>query len=257
MKIINIIKKLIPPVIACCVILLFWQYISGAGLIPAYMLPSPYEVALSCVNDSGILLYHSMTTLYEALSGLAAGIILSFIIAVLMDMIKPLKDALYPLLITSQTIPSIAIAPLLALWMGYHEEPKIVLVAITTFFPVTIGLLDGFDAADKDLLSLIKVMGAGRLKTYTYVKFPCACGYFFSGLKISVTYAMVSAVISEWIGGQAGLGVYMTRVRKSFDYDRMFAVIIYIALISLGLIVITNIIKRLCMPWERKAEIKE
>ena len=171
-----------------------------------------------------------------------------------MDACRPLYNALYPVIVVTQTIPSIAIAPLLTLWLGYGITPKIVLVVITTFFPIAVGLLDGFKAADPDALKLLKSMGAGPVKRFIHIKLPHSLGYFFSGLKISVAYSIVGAVISEWLGGSSGLGVFMTRVRKSFAYDRMFSVIIFISGISLLLMLAVIIIKWLVMPWERRSK---
>lgn len=248
----RVIAKILPPLIAATLIIGLWEYLSYSGVMPSFMMPSPDKVWKAFVEDRYLLLEHAATTLKEASIGLLLGIILSFIIAVLMDAFKPLYNALYPILVITQTIPSIAIAPLLLLWLGYGITPKIVLIVITTFFPITVGLLDGFKSADEDALNLLRTMGAGSVKRFIHIKFPSSLGYFFSGLKISVTYAIVGAVISEWLGGTSGLGVFMTRVRKSFAYDRMFAIILFISVISLLLLLLVTIIKWLVMPWERK-----
>lgn len=246
--------KIIPPVIAVAVFIAFWQYLSGSELMPSFMMPSPSKVIKAFINDWPVLLEHAATTLREAFIGLGIGIVLSFIVSILMDACRPLYNALYPVIVVTQTIPSIAIAPLLTLWLGYGITPKIVLVVITTFFPIAVGLLDGFKAADPDALKLLKSMGAGPVKRFIHIKLPYSLGYFFSGLKISVAYSIVGAVISEWLGGSSGLGVFMTRVRKSFAYDRMFSVIIFISGISLLLMLAVIIIKWLVMPWERRSK---
>lgn len=246
------ISRVLPPVIAVAAILLFWNYMSGSELMPSYMMPSPLSVCRAFAKDWGILWEHAATTLREAGIGLAIGIAASFVISILMDAWKPLYNALYPIVIVSQTIPSIAIAPLLTLWLGFGTTPKIVLIVITTFFPITVGLLDGFKAADPDAIKLLKSMGAGPIRRFIHIKLPYSLGYFFSGLKISVAYSIVAAVISEWLGGTSGLGVFMTRVRKSFAYDRMFALIIFISAISLLLMLAVIILKWLIMPWERR-----
>jgi len=155
----------------------------------------------------------------------------------------------FPLLVVTQTIPTIAIAPLLVLWMGFGMEPKITLVVITTFFPIAVGLLDGFKSVDPDAVALLRSMKATRWQIFRHVKFPEALPSFFSGLRISASYAVVGAVISEWLGGFEGLGVYMTRVRKAYAFDKMFAVIILVAAVSLLLMAGVNLLRRLCMPW--------
>ena len=166
-----------------------------------------------------------------------------------MDHFETLEKALLPLLVVTQTIPTIAIAPLLVLWMGFGMAPKITLVVITTFFPIAVGLLDGYRSVDPDAVSLLRAMGAGRAQIFYHVKFPAALPFFFSGLRISASYAIVGAVIAEWLGGFEGLGVYMTRVKKAYAFDRMFAVIILIVIISLLLMAFVDLIRRISMPW--------
>jgi len=128
-------------------------------------------------------------------------------------------------------------------------EPKITLVTVTTFFPIAIGLLDGFKSADPDAVALLRSMKATRMQIFRHVKVPAALPYFFSGLRISASYAVVSAVIAEWLGGFEGLGVYMTRVRKAYAFDKMFAVILLIVIVSLLLMKLVSLLKTLSMPW--------
>ena len=143
----------------------------------------------------------------------------------------------------------VAVAPLLILWFSYGIAPKIVLVILASFFPIAVGLLDGFQAVDQDLIRLMHSMKANRWQIFWHVKFPQALGEFFSGLKIAVAYSGVGAVVSEWLGGFYGLGVYMTKVRKSFSYDKMFAVIFLVSAISLVLMALVKILQYQAMPW--------
>lgn len=214
------------------------------------MLPSPVKVAQAFIGDFSILMKHAAITLQEAFYGLMIGIVLAFLIAVIMDRFSFMYKALYPILVITQTIPTIAIAPLLVLWLGFSMAPKITLVVITTFFPITISLLDGFMSADHDSINLIRSMGGSRLTVFRYIKMPSAMGHFFSGLKVSASYAVVGAVISEWLGGFEGLGVYMTRVKKAYAFDKMFSVIIFISVISLLLMALISLLKKICMPWD-------
>ncbi|MCD8077800.1 MAG: ABC transporter permease [Lachnospiraceae bacterium] len=215
------------------------------------MLPSPQSVVLAFINDFGTLMAHAAVTLQEAIYGLFIGITLAFVTATLMDRHPALYRALYPILIITQTIPTIAIAPLLVLWMGYGMAPKITLVVIYTFFPITVGLLDGYASADPDALRLLRSMGATNRQIFFHIKLPSSLGYFFAGLRVSVSYAMLGAVISEWLGGFEGLGVYMTRVKKAYSFDKMFAVILLIIIVSLLLMWLVSFLRRLAMPWEQ------
>ena len=191
----------------------------------------------------------------ETLYGLLIGIAIAFIIASLMDRFTIINKALYPVLVVTQTIPTIAIAPLLVLWMGFGMAPKITLVVITTFFPIAIGLLNGFQSVDEDAINLMRSMGARRLQIFRIIKLPNATASFFSGLRISAAYAVVGAVVSEWLGGFEGLGVYMTRVKKAYAFDKMFAVIVFISAISLVLMGIVVLLEKISMPWIHKKEI--
>ena len=215
---------------AIAIVLILWQMICSFGVVDSFMLPSPVQVVKAFIEEFPTLMEHSLVTLSEAFIGLALGILLGFVMAVLMDQFEPLYKACYPLIVLSQTIPTVAIAPLLVLWFGYEMAPKVILIVITTFFPITVGLLNGFKAADQDSINLLRAMGAGRWQIFSVVKLPGAMSQFFAGLRISASYAVVGAVISEWLGGFSGLGVYMTRVKKAFSFDKMFAVIFLISI---------------------------
>lgn len=178
------------------------------------------------------------------------GVTLGFLSAALMDTFEPVRQGLYPILVLTQTIPPVAIAPLLILWFSYGIAPKVVLVVLVSFFPIAVGLLEGFRSVDPDMIRLMRAMKANRWQIFWNVKFPAALGELFSGLKIAVAYSVVGAVIAEWLGGFDGLGVYMTRVKKSYAYDRMFAVIFLVSAISLLLMAVVKIAQHKAMPWK-------
>lgn len=246
----NIINKLIPTGVIAA-LLAIWQLVSSLGIVPQYMLPSPFAVIKAFVSDFPLLMQHTRVTLVEALFGLLIGVGLGFVMSVIMDRFPKVYRGLYPIVVITQTIPTIAIAPLLVLWMGYDMAPKITLVVITTFFPVTVSLLDGFKSADPDMIDLLRSMGANQWQIFKYIKMPGSLTNFFSGLRVSAAYSVVGAVISEWLGGFAGLGVYMVRVKKSYSFDKMFAVIFLISAVSLLLMKFVDLLQHVAMPWER------
>lgn len=254
-KLPNITSKL-PAAIALCAIVLLWQLLCMSGLVPGYMLPSPLAVMTALLSNLPLILTHAAFTLQEAFYGLCIGVVLAFVSATLMDRFQTIKQAFYPLMIITQTIPTIAIAPVLVLWMGFGMAPKIALVIITTFFPIAVGLLDGYKSVDQDSIDLMRSMGATRAQIFYHLKFPSALNSFFSGLKISASYAVVGAVVAEWLGGFNGLGVYMTRVKKAYAFDKMFAVIIFIVIISLLLMEVVTLIRKAAMPWTRTEQTK-
>lgn len=241
------------PALAICVLLAIWQFVSGTGIVEKYLLPSPLDVIKAFISEFSILMENAKVTLLEAFVGLGIGILVGFVMAVIMDRFDRLYQAFYPLIVLTQTIPTVAIAPLLVLWFGYEMLPKVILIVLTTFFPITVSLLNGFRAADKDTMNLMRSMGASKMQIFWYVKFPESLDQFFASLRISASYAVVGAVISEWLGGYHGLGVYMTRVKKSFSFDKMFAVIFLISAISLLLMWGVDILQKKCMPWKERA----
>ena len=242
------------PAMTILAILLLWECLSIFEVVPGYMLPSPQETVAAFVHDFPLLMSHLKVTLIETLVGTLTGISIGFLSACLMDRWDGAYKAMYPLIVLTQTIPAVAIAPLLVLWFGYDMLPKVILIVLITFFPIVVGVLDGFRSADEDAINLMKSMGASRWQIFKHIKFYSALPNFFSGLRITVAYAVVGAVLAEWLGGFAGLGVYMTRVKKSFAYDKMFAVIFLISIISLLLIWLVNVLQKRCMPWERAEE---
>lgn len=235
-------------------LLLLWEGVCLVGLVPGYMLPSPMDVLRAFAGDFPALWENAAITLQEAFYGLFLGVAIGFAFAVAMDASAWLYRAFYPILVITQTIPTVAIAPLLVLWFGYEMTPKIILIVIVTFFPVTVGLLDGFRAVDPDSVNLLRSMGASRYQIFRYIKCPAALPQFFSGLRIAAAYSVVGAVISEWLGGFGGLGVYMTRVKKAFAFDKMFAVIFLISIISLLLMAAVDVLQKKCMPYTRREE---
>lgn len=250
---VNIFKSInIVPVIVIALLLILWQTACVLEWVPGYMLPSPVMVVKAFISDFPLLMAHARVTLLEAVLGLFCGVLLGFVCAVLMDSFPLVKKGLYPILVLSQTIPTVAIAPLLILWFSYGIAPKVILVVLVTFFPMAVGLLDGLQSVDEDLIKLMYSMKASKWQIFRYVKFPAALPEFFSGVRIAVAYSVVGAVISEWLGGFSGLGVYMTRVKKSMAYDKMFAVIFLVSAISLLLMASVSVLQKKVMPWSKE-----
>lgn len=235
-------------------IIMIWQLVVDQGLIARYILPSPWDVIKVSVMILPEIREHIYTTLQEAITGLLIAIILSVILAVLMDNFVMVRKALQPLLVISQTIPIMVLAPLFAMWFGFDLLPKIMVVILVCFFPIVVSLLEGLSALDQDLLNLMKSMKANRWQIFHLAKFPSSLGSFFSGLKIAATYSIIGAVIGEWMGGKSGLGVYMTRVRQSFALDKVFATILIIVLLSILLFTAIELIQFLVMPWKRASQ---
>ena len=160
-----------------------------------------------------------------------------------------LRRARYPLLVTSQTIPILALAPLLIIWFGFGMTPKVIIVALFCFFPIAINTADGLSSADPELLSLLRAMGASRGQIWRKVRLPASLPYFFSGLRIAAAYCIVGAIIGEWVGGNLGLGIYMLRSSNAFKTEQVFAAIVVSSLLSLALFGLVYLAERLLLPW--------
>lgn len=235
-------------------VLILWQASGNFGLLPKFIIPTPLEILYAFYRDSALLFFHSKVTMIEAIIGFSAGIVIASLLAIIMDSFKWINDAIYPLLVLSQTVPTIAIAPILVLWLGYGILPKVVLIVITTTFPIVISILDGFRHADKDTITLLKLMNANRFQILWHVKIPTSLSYFYAGLRVSVSYAFISAVVAEWLGGFEGLGVYMIRAKKLFQYDTMFAIIILISAISLFSMWLVKQSEKRVIKWKKIGE---
>lgn len=237
------------PTIAGIMVLLFWEAVGFFGWIPVYILPPPSRVAQALVKDAGLLFLHGRVTLMEAGVGFLIAILTGSGLALWLDHSPLVRRIVYPYLITSQTVPIVTLAPLFAMWFGFGYLPKILIVVLVCFFPLTISLLDGLASVDRELIDLMRSMGATPWQRYRWVKLPAALPSLFAGLKISGTYSIMGAVIGEWVGGRMGLGVYMLRVRQSFATDRVFAVIVVIVMLSIMVLKLIQLAERKAMPW--------
>ena len=231
-------------------LLMIWQLAGFFQLLPKYILPTPIEIIQAFVRDRALLWQHSLYTLQTALLGLSLGVLIACALALIMDRYAWINEMLYPILVVIQTIPTIALAPILVLWLGYGILPKIVLIVLTTTFPIIVNILDGFRHCDADGLRLFELMGAKPWQVLWHFKIPSALPYFYAGLRVSVSYAFISTVVSEWLGGFEGLGVYMIQSKKLFQYDTMFAIIILVSLISLLAMKLVQINEQQVIKWK-------
>lgn len=244
------IKNKLYPIITLVAVLLLWQVIVDVKNVPAYIIPSPTSIVKTLISDFKVIMDNTKVTIYESMVGFGISIILSFVLAVLMDSFKVVRKSLYPILVISQTIPTIAIAPLFIIWFGFGPMPKIIVVIITCFFPIVISLIDGFEKVDRDYINLFRTMKASRLQTFYHLKLPYAMVNLFSGLKIAATYMVMASVIGEWLGGDSGIGVYMVRAKSAYALDKVFAAIIVIVLISIIIIYIIDFISKRLIHWK-------
>ena len=247
LKIIDKIKNSLYPIVTFLIILIIWQFIVVGFDIPQYILPAPTDILSVFFTDYENLYLHTLVTLNEALLGFILSIIIALVIGILMDFIPIFKKCFYPIMLITQTIPTITIAPLLIIWFGFGILPKILMVTLTCFFPILISFVDGLENIDKDYLNLFKTMNASKLNTFIHLKFPMSMDKLFSGLKISSTYAIMAATVAEWLGGTQGLGVYMVRSKSAYALDKVFASTIIVVISSLIFVGVIQIIKKIIL----------
>lgn len=241
-----------PAVTVVVLSIAVWQiYVEVSGIRPQ-VLPSPGRVLTQGWAQREAIAENAAATLQVTLVGFAVSLVLAWLLAIAVDFSPWLRRAFVPLFVVSQTLPIIAIAPLLIIWFGFGLLPKILVIALATFFPMAIGLIEGFAAADRDARALLTSMGAGRWQQFRYVRLPSALPRFFTSLRIGITYAVVGAIFAEYAGATAGLGIYMSQQKNSFRTDLVLAAVAVTAVISVLLFVSTFVVERVVAPWARQ-----
>ncbi|TYS15017.1 ABC transporter permease [Rossellomorea vietnamensis] len=231
--------------------LILWQL--GAALYnKPFILPTPAEIAAELWELKVVLLIkHLPATMAIILIGLAFSVAIGIILAVLMNFSKSAKRAFYPILIASQTIPVIALAPIFVLWFGYSIWSKIVVTVLITFFPITVSTFDGLRSVSKDLKELMLTMGAGKREVFLKLSVPSALPHFFSGLKVAVTLSVIGAAIGEWLGAEAGLGYFSRRMMTQFNGAAVFAPIVLLSIAGIVLFLLVTLCENIFLKWRK------
>jgi len=242
-------------VILIALVLMVWSLLAGG--LSSFILPSPIEVARAGWETRSLLLPAIATTLVETGLGLSVAILLGVALAAAMDLFALVRRAVYPILVASQTVQILAIAPLLIIWFGFGLLPKIIVVVLICFFPLAVNTADGLASADPDLIALLRSMGARRGQIWRIVRLPAALPSFFSGLRVAVTYSVVGATIAEWVGGSNGLGLYMLRSKNALATDQVFVAIVITSALSIALFLVVVLIEHRALPWYYSAQRTE
>ncbi len=242
-------KNKLLPLGFLVLLLVIWHWLSARATIAFWILPSPLNVIKVFGEKMPLIWHHLKPTMLASITGLLISIVIGSLVAIAMDASKVFRQILYPYLVISQTVPIIAVAPLIIIWFGYGVSAKIFTVVLVCFFPIALGLFEGFQQVQIDQIRLMKALGASPYKCFRYLKLPSGLPGFFTGLKLAATYSVMGAVIGEWLGGSAGLGIYMTRATKSFQTAEVFAVILVIIALSMTLFGIVAALDRIFLGW--------
>jgi ABC-type nitrate/sulfonate/bicarbonate transport system permease component len=241
--------RLGPPLLLVAVLVGLWETYCRIAAVSPIVLPAPSRILEQLWIFRADAVRHSLPTLWETFVGLGISIGLSIGAAVVMDRFVTIRRAVGPILVASQTVPVVAIAPLLVLWFGFGLAPKVLMVVLVTFFPVTIALLDGLAAATGEATELLRSVGATPAEIFRKLRWPAALPSLFTGLRISVTYAVIGAVFGEYVGAYEGLGIWMQLSQNAFRTDLVFGAVLLTAALSVALFAAVVLIERLAIPW--------
>jgi putative hydroxymethylpyrimidine transport system permease protein len=238
-----------PPVVLLAAVVGIWELVVRAADVPDYVFPAPSAVARSLADDSGLLAHATAVTIREIVLGYLIAVAVALALAVVIHWSAIVRRALLPILVVSQTVPTVVLAPVLAILLGFGIGPKLVVVAIVCFFPIVVNAVDGLRAADPDLIRMMRTLDGGRRAIFARVEFPGALPAIFSGARVAATYAAVGAVFAEWAGSSSGLGFVMLQSQPELDTARIFAVIVVLSLVALALYGLVTLAERLLVPW--------
>ena len=251
----GVVRRAGPALALVAAIVVAWELACRFLSVDPLTLPAPSRILGSLWDARAIAAGHALTTLGETAVGFGVAIVFAVVAALLMDSIGWVRRAVYPLLVASQTVPIVAVAPLLVLWFGIGLLPKVLVVVLVTFFPIAVALLDGLAGADRDATDLLESMGAGRRQQLLKLRLPGALPSLFTGLRIAVTYAVIGAIFGEAVGAIDGLGIWIVLSKNLFRTDLVFAAILVTAVLTLSLWLLVGLAERLLIPWHREARL--
>lgn len=245
-------KKNTPAVLLALFLLVLWQIIAMV-INAAYILPSPVQIAQKIWTlKANLFLMQLPATMSVTAIGLGISIVLGLLLAVIMDADEKIENALYPIIIASQTIPTTAIAPLFVLWFGYSIWSKVLVTILITFFPITITVFDGFKSTSREMEELLITCGADKKDIFFKLKVPQTLPYFFSAIKMAIPLSIIGAAIAEWLGAQSGLGYFSKRMMTQLDGAGVFAPVVLLSAAAMIIVALINIIEKKLIKWRKE-----
>ncbi|RKD25131.1 nitrate ABC transporter permease [Ammoniphilus oxalaticus] len=240
------------PALALLIFIAIWEWAARFFNIETWILPAPSLIAMEMKEVLPTFLPHVYSTIELVLVGFSIGTTIGITSATLLHHFDRVRETIYPFLILSQNIPTVVLAPLLLIWFGLGATPKIIIISMTSFFPIAVATLSGLQQTDRELLHYMKMMGATRSQLFTKLEWPHALPSIFSGIKIAATYSVMTGVVAEWLGAQKGIGVFMTLASSSYRTPRVFVAIIFAMILSLAFFSLIVLIERLLIRWNRE-----
>lgn len=248
-------RAIIPPVVMLSIIFIVWELIVRFKLVYVWLIPSPIGVLEEMINGWSRLLEHWLATMQLTLLGFAGGAICGVLLGMLLHFIPLFRQAMYPVLILSQNIPVIVIAPILTMLLGFGLFPKVLLIVLVCFFPICIAMLGGLAQVDHSLKNYMGMIGSSKWQQFVHLELPGSLSSLFSGLKIAASYSVLSAVVAEWLSPKLGLGGYMILSSRGYLPERVFAAVLLIVFTSLLLFWIVGLVERMIVRWQPRKEV--
>jgi ABC-type nitrate/sulfonate/bicarbonate transport system permease component len=241
--------RILPPLGLLVAGLAAWQVFTALAQVPDWLLPGPGSIWRAAVDQRELLLSNAVPTFEIAVFGFLLALGLGLALAIAIRYSRALELALFPVLVATQSVPLIALAPVLVVALGYSILPKLIMVCLICFFPVVVNAVDGFKSVDPDLVNLMRTLGAGKLRIFRDVEFPAALPFIFSGVKVAAAFAIVGAIVGEWVGSSQGLAYVMTQEQAQFNTPVLFAALAILTLLGVGFFAAAALAERLLMPW--------
>lgn len=256
-KLVRFAKRAGPPIIFALLVLAAWQLYASVSGIKESSLPKPTQVATALWDNRTLLIDNAWVTIKEILLGYLAAIALGIGLGVLICTSKLAERAIYPWLVTSQMVPIPAIAPIIVIWTGFDLRPKVIVIALVSFFPIAVNTIDGLKSADPEMGNLLRTLGAKRWRRFRTAEVPAALPFIFSGLRVGAALSVIGAVFAEWVGASEGLGYLILTLNNQTATTEMFAAIIVLALIGIALFALVGLLERVLLPWYHEGRREE
>jgi NitT/TauT family transport system permease protein len=242
-------SKWLRPVLLIVIIVVAWDLVIRIFKIPPYLLPTPEAIIKQMIDSWSMLLQESVPTLYATLGGFLLSIVIGVPIALLVAYSPLVESFLYPLVVFSQSVPKVAVAPLFVVWFGFGLFPRILVAFLLGFFPIVVSTVMGFKSVEKDMVDLARSMGSSKWKMFYKISMPQALPSLFSAMKVSITLAVVGAVVGEFVGANSGLGYVLQRANGNFDQPQIFSALVVLSIIGVVLFVAIDMLERIAIPW--------
>jgi ABC-type nitrate/sulfonate/bicarbonate transport system permease component len=244
----RLVRLVLPIGFAAAVIAAWWLLVLATG-VPESSLPSPRRVLSAFSGNWSLLLDNAWVTITEVLLGYLAAVILGVAVATVIASSKLVERSVYPWLVASQMVPIVAIAPIIVIWTGFDLRPKVIVIALVSFFPIAVNTIDGLRSTDPDLIDMLRTHGANRRQRFRIAQFPASLPFLFSGMKVAAALSVIGAVFAEWVGSSEGLGYLILTFNNQTATAEMFAAVALLAIIGIGLFLVIAALERVVLPW--------